>query len=68
MKNGENKMVNLIENDIWENKENKKSIKIIKCYDDDEIVEVLLSSSLTSREFSFKIIKETIILENLKKV
>jgi hypothetical protein len=60
-------MINLIENDIWENKETKKSFKIIKCYYDEEIVEVQTSSSLTSREYSFKEIKESIILENLQK-
>jgi len=60
-------MIYLIEGDIWRNKETKKSFEIIKCYYDEEIAEIKTSLSLTSREYSFKEIKESIILENLKK-
>jgi len=52
--------INLIENDIWEDI-NGNSITIIKCYYDEDIVEILCSNSLTSREYKIKDVIHNII-------
>lgn len=54
------KKINLIENDIWEDV-NGNSITIIKCYYDEDIVEILCSNSMTSREYKIPDVINNII-------
>jgi len=63
-----NKNICFSEGDYWVNYERKIYTKIVKVFSEHKIVEVQLSSSLSTQEYFFSVIEDLIIEEELNNI